>query len=151
MSHLNARERPPQPVVINSGHPGGIVRSSVVSEKDKKAGKVIIKLTNKQIINEKKKRKRIAKGAEKHSLKTIRKEYNTLKKALKKKFQRLKIQKAREQTKQLKGKANKKERDAVKSALTKRLKGLVSAMPSSAKKTYEQLSQLLRTLNKLKW
>jgi len=140
-----------QPVVIVPQAVGGIGGKEQQKEKDKETARIIIKQTVKQTVGGKRKRKLRAKTAKQNTMKSIRKEYNTLRKQLVTLFRKTKQKHYKAQVVGLKGRGNKTERDQIKTSLVKRLKGLLAQMPTSAKKTYEQLESLVTKLKTLKW
>ena len=84
-------------------------------------------------------------------MKAIRKKYNALRKEQKRKFQKHKTTTYKQQSSKLKGRKHKIARDKLKSTLAKRLKVLHGKMPSSAKKSFEELEQLINVIKELKW
>ena len=114
--------------------------------------KIIIKQTVKQTINEKKRRKKSARKGDDVAAK--RKEYNTLKKEIKKRFLELKklaYQSESGKIKGLKAADRKAARAKLKKDLTGKLRALVAKMPAATKKTFGELESLISGIKKLKW
>ena len=94
------------------------------------------------------------KKSSKAGLVNKRKEYNQLKKEIKKRFSELKKQEYKTGTvsiKNLKGSERKSARSKLKKDLADKLKRLIASMPTAVKKSVSELEQLIGTIKKLKW
>ena len=116
--------------------------------------KIVIKQQVKQVVNEKKRRKKASSRADKSSLRNKRKEYNDLKKAIKKRFAELKkseFKSGSSDIKKLKPSERKAARARLRKDLTTKLRALVAKMPTSSKKSASELDSLISSIRKLKW
>ena len=116
--------------------------------------KIIIKQQVKQTVNERNRRKKTSKQVDKSSLQNKRKEYNNLKKAIKKRFGALKkseLKSGSADFKRLKPSERKAARARLRKDLTDKLRALVGKMPSSSKKSASELNSLILSIKKLKW
>ena len=83
-----------------------------------------------------------------------KKEYNLLKKELKKQFTKLKREKFKSgsaEIKKLPPKERKAARASLKKDLTDKLRALISKMPSATKKSAGELEKLIGIIKRLKW
>ena len=106
------------------------------------------------MVNERKRRKKSSQTADKRSQINRKKEYNSLKKKLKKRFSELKREKFKTGNSEIK-KLPPKERKAARARLTKdltdKLRALISKMPSATKKSVGELEKLIGIIKRLKW
>ena len=141
-------QQPMMPHVISSG--GGYGKKPTPAEQ----ANIVIKQNVKQIVNERTRRKKASKTQDTRSAVNKRKEYNALKKSLKKRFSDLKKQEfksASADIKKLKPAERKKARAKLKKDLTDKLRALVAKMPSSTKKSANELERLITVIKKLAW
>ena len=141
-------QQPMMPHVISSGGGGG--KKPTPAEQ----AKIVIKQNVKQIVNERTRRKKASRTQDTRSAVNKRKEYNALKKSLKKRFSDLKKQEfksASAEIKKLKPAERKKARAKLKKDLTDKLRALVAKMPSSTKKSANELERLITVIKKLAW
>ena len=115
---------------------------------------IIIKQQVKQTVNERKRRKKSSTQGDKSSIRNKRKEYNALKKAVKKRFGDLKkrdFKSGSVDIKRMKPKERKSARARLRKDLTDKLRALVAQMPSASKKSASELDALISRIKKLQW
>jgi len=141
-------QQPMVPQVISGIAPGASKKTAA-----EKAG-IVIKQNVKQVVNERKRRKKSSQTADKRSVVNRKKEYNALKKELKKRFTELKREKFKSgsaEIKKLPPKERKAARASLKKELTDKLRALISKMPSATKKSAGELEKLIGIIKRLKW
>ena len=143
-----------QRVVVQQPMIPHVITDAVKKPSTAEQAKIIIKQQVKQTVNEQKRRKKSSKQVDKAHARNKRKEYNDLKKAIKKRFSKLKkteLKRGSADIKRMKPSDRKGALARLRNDLTEKLRALVLKMPSSSKKNASELDVLISRITKLKW